>query len=190
VFVLGHSLGGVVAPRIGQADTQLGGIIILAGATRPLEDLMVEQTRYLLSLNGEIPADGQTKLDQLMAEIKKVKGLTAADAFSSNLLLHAPPQYWLDLHAHDPVAEAKGLKQPLLILQGQRDYQVTMADFDGWKTGLGNKPNVTFKLYPKLNHLFMAGEGKSTPAEYDEPGHVDAMVVSDIAEWILKSLGR
>ena len=49
IFILGHSLGGTVAPRIGQADPNLAGLIILAGATRPLEDLMVEQTRYILS---------------------------------------------------------------------------------------------------------------------------------------------
>jgi hypothetical protein len=85
------------------------------------------------------------------------------------------------------VADAKTLKQPMLILQGQRDYQVTQADFDRWKTGLGTQPQVTFKLYPKLNHLFMSGDGKSTPAEYDEPGHVDPTVVGDIAEWILKA---
>ncbi len=115
-----------------------------------------------------------------------MKKLTAADASSSTLLLNAPAQYWLDLRQHDPLVAAKTLKQPLLILQGGRDYQVTEADFNGWKTALGSQPGVTFKLYPKLNHLFMAGEGKSTPAEYEKPGHVDESVVADIAAWILE----
>jgi fermentation-respiration switch protein FrsA (DUF1100 family) len=184
IFVLGHSLGGVVAPRIGQADPQLAGLIILAGSTRPLEDLVVEQTRYLLSLDGQATETGKAKLDELMAEAAKVKKLTAADASSATLLLQAPPGYWLDLREHDPVAAAKTLKQPLLILQGGRDYQVTEADFEGWKNRLGSRPTVTLKLYPNLNHLFIAGEGKSTPAEYERPGHVAETVVSDIAEWI------
>jgi uncharacterized protein len=187
VFVLGHSLGGMVAPRIGQADAKLAGLIILAGSTRQLEDLMVEQTRYLLSLEGKISTESQAKLDELEAEVAKVKKLTAADASSSTPLLHAPPSYWLDLRAHDPVTAAKTLEQPLLILQGGRDYQVTEADFTGWKKGLGSAPTVTFKLYPSLNHLFIAGEGKSTPAEYERPGHVAEAVVTDIAEWILKT---
>jgi fermentation-respiration switch protein FrsA (DUF1100 family) len=119
-----------------------------------------------------------------MAEAAKVKKLTAADASSATLLLQAPPGYWLDLREHDPVAAAKTLKQPLLILQGGRDYQVTEADFEGWKNRLGSRPTVTLKLYPNLNHLFIAGEGKSTPAEYERPGHVAETVVSDIAEWI------
>ena len=102
-------------------------------------------------------------------------------------MTHAPPQYWLDLREHDPLAAAKTLKQPLLILQGGRDYQVTEADFDGWKKALGSQPAVTFKLYPTLNHLFMVGEGKSTPAEYERAGNVAESVVADIADWILKT---
>jgi hypothetical protein len=184
IFVLGHSLGGMVAPRIGQANPNLAGLIILAGATRPLEDLMVEQTRYLLSLNGKPSVEDQAKLNELLVEVAKVKRLTAADASSPALLLHAPPAYWLDLREHDPLAIGKGLKQPLLILQGGRDYQVTETDFNRWKEALGAQPDVTFKLYPKLNHLFIAGEGKSTPDEYEEPGYVAEAVVTDIAEWI------
>ena len=187
IFILGHSMGGMVAPRIGQADPKLAGLIILAGSTRPLEDLVVEQTRYLLSLEGKISTEGQSKLDELEVEVAKVKKLTVADASSSTLLLHAPPSYWLDLREHDPVAAAKALKQPLLILQGGRDYQVTETDFNGWKNGLGSKPTVTFKLYPSLNHLFIAGEGKSTPAEYERPGHVAEAAVTDIAAWILRT---
>jgi len=102
-------------------------------------------------------------------------------------LLGAPPAYWLDLRAHNPVAEAKSLKQPLLILQGGRDYQVTPAQFDDWKKGLEGSNKVTFKLYPELNHLFIAGKGKSSPSEYEKGGYVAEEVVSDIAEWLLRA---
>ncbi len=187
IFVLGHSLGGTLAPRIGQGDPHLAGLIILAGATRPLEDLMVEQTRYLLSLHGQPSEEEQANLNQLLADVAKVKKLTAADASSPALLLHAPPSYWLDLRQHDPLAAAKTLHLPLLILQGGRDYQVTAADFDGWKKALGSQPGVTLRLYPELNHLFMAGQGKGTPAEYERPGHVAESVITDIAGWILKT---
>jgi hypothetical protein len=59
-----------------------------------------------------------------------------------------------------------------------------MADFEGWKKKLADRKGVTFKSYPKLNHLFLPGEGKSQPAEYDKPSHVPEQVVKDIAEWI------
>jgi hypothetical protein len=185
IFVLGHSLGGMVAPRIGQADPQITGLIIMAGClSHPLEDVVVEQTRYLLSLKGDLSVEDEAKLAKLESTAAKVKKLTAADVSSSTLLMGEPPAYWLDLRQHDPLAIAKGLKQPLLILQGGRDYQATPAGFDLWKESLGSQPNVTFKLYAKLNHLFIAGEGKSTPDEYEQPGHVAEAVVTDITEWI------
>jgi dienelactone hydrolase len=187
VFVLGHSLGGTIAPRIGEADPRIAGLIIMAGATRPIEDLVVQQTRYLRSLNGEMSAPEQESLREIESQAAIIKKLTAADASSSKMFLGAPAAYWLDLRAHDPVAEARALKQPLLILQGGRDYQVTTANFDDWKKGLSAMPNVSFKLYPRLNHLFVAGEGKSTPQEYEKAGNVAEPVVADIADWILKT---
>jgi dienelactone hydrolase len=185
IFVLGISQGGTVAPRIGLADPQIAGLIILAGATRPLEDLIVDQTRYLLSLKGEPSPAEQDQLRELESAAARVKTLTPADAVSSSNLLGAPVGYWLDLRAHDPVREAKSLKQPILILQGGRDYQVTQTDFNQWKQGLGASPRVAFELYPQLNHLFVSGEGKSAPQEYEKPGHVSGTVIADIADWIL-----
>jgi len=186
IFVLGHSLGGSVAPRIGQADPKLAGLVILAGSTRPLEDSIVEQTRYLLTLKGPLSAEGEAKLAEIKASDDKVKKLTTADASSSEVILGAPATYWLDLRSYDPLATARKLKQPLLILQGGRDYQVTRTDFDGWKAGLEGHTNVSFKLYPDLNHLFIAGTGQSTPEEYEQAGHVAGSVVTDIALWMRK----
>ena len=73
----------------------------------------------------------------------------------------------------------------MLILQGERDYQVTLEEFASWKAALGGRRDVTFHSYPALNHLFLAGTGPSLPAEYDVPGHVSEDVVRDIAAWIL-----
>ena len=63
---------------------------------------------------------------------------------------------------------------------------VTMTDFAGWKKALKGHDNVRFQSYPKLNHLFIEGEGKSQPKEYGVPGHVSAAVIDDVASWIKK----
>jgi dienelactone hydrolase len=187
VFVLGHSLGATLAPRIGKAGPEITGLILMAGATRPIEEMIVEQTRYILSLNAQPSAADQENLRDLESKVAEIKKLTTADADSSTILLGAPPAYWLDLRAHDPVAEAKSLKQPLLLLQGGRDYQVTPTHFDDWKKGLEGSTKVTFKLYPELNHLFIAGKGKSGPGEYERGGNVAEPVISDIADWVLNT---
>jgi len=77
------------------------------------------------------------------------------------------------------------VKAPMLILQGERDYQVTTEEFAKWKAALASRSDVTFRSYPALNHLFMAGSGRSVPAEYQVAGHVADEVVRDIASWIL-----
>jgi uncharacterized protein len=187
VFVLGHSLGGTVAPRIGQGDPQIAGLIIMAGATRPLEDLVIAQVRYMQSLSGEQSEADQKALRKMESQATSIKKLTSADESSSTQLLGAPAAYWLDLRAHDPLSEAQSLKQPLLILQGGRDYQVTQENFDDWKKGLAGRPAVSFKSYPNLNHLFVAGEGPGNPQEYDKPGYVAEPVVEDIAGWVRRA---
>ncbi|MBI3851171.1 MAG: hypothetical protein HY298_12990 [Verrucomicrobia bacterium] len=145
---------------------------------------MIEQTRYILSLDGDFSSDDQKRLSEVQTEVNKVRNITAADSDSMMPIMGAPPSYWLDLRRYDAPALASELKQPFLILQGGRDYQVTQADFEGWKKALGSRRNVTFKLYPKLNHLFVGGEGKSSPAEYDQPGRVADEVINDITRWI------
>jgi uncharacterized protein len=98
-----------------------------------------------------------------------------------------PASYWLDLRDYDPAAAAQKIAKPLLILQGERDYQVTLADFARWKDALRSRKDVKFVLYPKLNHLFVHGEERSAPVEYFKPGNVDQQVVNDIATWIRSS---
>ena len=74
-------------------------------------------------------------------------------------------------------------------MQGEKDFHVSVEkDFNGYKKLLGDKPNVTFKLYPNLNHLFMPsvyGEIRKAKKEYKVAQHVDQQVINDISDWIL-----
>jgi fermentation-respiration switch protein FrsA (DUF1100 family) len=75
----------------------------------------------------------------------------------------APVSYWLDLRGYDPPSAARSVTAPMLILQGERDYQVTPEEFGKWKAALGSRQDVTFQSYETLNHLFIAGTGPSLP---------------------------
>jgi dienelactone hydrolase len=187
IFVLGHSLGGYLAPRIGHQDSKLAGLIVLAGSTRPLDVLIAEQTNYIASLQGNLSADARKQLEQLQAAAARLKNLKPGDNIPASELFGVPASYWLDLKSYDPCAEASSLKMPMLILQGERDYQVTLADFARWKQALGARKDVVLKTYPNLNHLFEAGQGKSRPEEYTKPLHVAPEVIDDIVKWITGS---
>lgn len=188
VFVLGHSLGGYLIPRIGERDETIAGFISLAGATRPLEDVIPEQYAYIFGLDGAIAPAEQTQIDEVKKVSAKIKSLKEADRASGEFYFGAFAPYYLDLQNYDPPKVAVKLKQPMLILQGESDYQVTMKDFANWKNALGARKNVAFKSYPKLTHIFMETTGdKPSPKDYEKVAHVNAQVVGDIADWILKT---
>lgn len=187
VFVLGHSLGGMLIPRIVAGDSKLAGAIVLAGSTKSVGDAMLEQLRYLAELDGKMAPEEQAKIAEVEKAVQRLHAIEGgAKPEPKELVLGAPASYWLDLKGYDPAAMAATQKLPLFVLQGQRDYQVTEADYRVWEKALGKKPNVKMKLYPRLNHLFVSGEGKSVPEEYQVAGHVDEEVVRDIATWVKK----
>jgi alpha-beta hydrolase superfamily lysophospholipase len=184
LFVLGHSLGGTLAPRIGAADPAIRGLILMAGAVGTIQHAVVEQTRYMANLDGQVSPQEQQQIDEAVMLAATIDGLTATDKTSSRMYLGAPASYWLDLRGYDPASAAKSLKQAMLVLQGERDYQVTMTDFGKWRTALAGRTDVTFHSYPALNHLFIAGTGPANPNEYATAGHVSEPVIRDIAMWI------
>ncbi len=183
VFVLGHSLGGMLIPRIAPKGPHIAGFVILAGATRPPERAILEQMTYVYSLDGKIDEIEKAGLQRVKAEVARVKDPKLSPA-TPGVFLGAPAAYWLDLRGYKPAAEAAKIARPMLILHGRRDYQVTPAEFAEWKKALASRKDVRLKAYPDLNHLFIPGEGKCTPAEYAKPGHVAEEVIADIAEWI------
>ncbi len=171
IYVLGHSQGGYIMPRILQRDHRLAGAILLAANVRPLQELIVEQIEYQLSLAG----GGTPTQREYIEDLKRDPWI----AFPN-----LPQTYRADLLLYNPAAQARTSDTPMLILQGERDFQVTMKDFALWRASLDGRKNVTFRSYPNLNHLFIAGQGKSTPAEYAMPAHVAAEVIADIAAWV------
>lgn len=187
IYVLGHSLGGMLAPRIAAADPEVAGIIIMAGNTRPLEKLVIEQIKYIASLTSAPTPENQKQIEHAEAiaaqvESPSLKATDTVDFFGSPI----PGSYFLDLRGYDPAKVAAGLKIPILILQGGRDYQVTTTDFESWKKELASDPRATFKFYPSYTHLFNpgAGSGPPGPQDYATSGNVSEDVINDIAKWI------
>jgi len=185
IYIAGHSLGGYLAPRIAKGDAQIAGLIILAGNTRPIEDLIVDQVKYEAALNGPVTPDGQKAIDQATKDAQAVEDPNLKPGTIVHLLGDSlSSDYLLDLRDYHPADVAATLGIPMYVLQGERDYQVTMTDFNGWKKTLANKPGVSFKTYPALSHYFMPGTGPGSPADYLKANHVEPDVVTDIASWV------
>ncbi|UQD57452.1 DUF3887 domain-containing protein [Flavobacterium sp. K5-23] len=183
IIVLGHSLGAHLMPRIANQSNEISKIILLAGNARSLEVLVGEQYDYLYKI------DPSPELLEALKKVKEQIAVLKSKEFNVNtskdkLPFNLSGYYWKSLLDYNPLKEIRKVKIPILLLQGERDYQVTMKDFELWKKALKNNKNATLISYPKLNHLFMSGENISEPKEYMLKGKVDATVIDAIINFL------
>jgi dienelactone hydrolase len=182
VFIVGHSMGGKVAPKIAADEPLVAGLVIMAGDTQPMHHAAVRVMRYLAE-TGAVPAETVAAFQQ-QAEVVDDPGLSV-ETPSTELPFGMPASFWLDLREYDAVATAAKLDVPILVLQGGRDYQTTVAnDLPAWRDGL---PDATIKILEADNHQFVPGTGPSTIADYAVPGHVNPEAVDTIVTWLLSA---
>lgn len=183
VFVLGHSLGGMMAPRIAAMSGHVAGLVLLAAPARPLLDIVIEQNRRLAVLDDGKTSDAERDaINALVQQVRSVRDAATDAAAKGPMGLSAG--YWRSADGVDAVAEAQRVNLPMLVLQGARDIQVVDADWQRWKGAFHDDPAVAFKLFDRLNHLGIAGDGDGSLAEYQQPGHVDATLIDEVAAWI------
>ncbi|MBS0215380.1 MAG: alpha/beta fold hydrolase [Proteobacteria bacterium] len=181
IFVFGHSLGAMMAPRIAMRAGNVAGVIELSGPSRKLVDIIPYQQRYMAKLQGKSD-DPQTlaAVAKAEADIAAIRGNARPDATALGMRV----DYWRSVDAIDPVADNKALRVPVLLLHGDRDFQVPMEDWTTLQRAFGNNKRFAMKLYPSLNHMGIAGTGTPSVAEYAQPGHVDSGLIADVATWI------
>lgn len=186
IYVFGHSLGGMLAPKIATLAPDLNGIILAAAPARKFADLMLEQNRNLFLASKDTSAAGKRQFEETTREIERSRLLKLGDIAPDSMILNAPASYWADLNMYDQVATARKIKNRILILQGEHDFQVSVQDYNLWKNALAVNKNASFKLYPDLNHLLSSQKEKGTALQYRVPANVSANLINDIAEWIKK----
>jgi fermentation-respiration switch protein FrsA (DUF1100 family) len=113
-----------------------------------------------------------------------VKNPPPASTTNKNNLFNISKAYWLDIKDYDVVKSADTIDKPLLIIQGESDYQVPMRDFNALKDTLGDKENITMITYKGLGHLMTKSSDKPAPSDYDSELHVNEKVIDDIAQFI------
>ena len=181
IFLLGHSLGAMVAPRILDAAPELAGMVLLGGPARRLEDAIIEQSTHLAGPKPPKAVKDQLKAIQVQVDRVKAADLTA-ETPASDLPLGINASYWLDLRDYDPVEATANAGKPTLVLHGAVDYQATPEEHEQFRRALAGRRDCESKLYPGLSHIFMPGEG--TAADYTREANVAEHVVADIARWL------
>ena len=191
VFLLGHSMGAMLAPRIDAEGADVKGLILLAGTPHRLEEIVLRQLKqsgggssalkWIVGLEYRIFAkkfDGLYEMDDEEAKRKK---------FAGSLSLY----YFKEMGRKTAADYLLESEKPALILQGGRDYQVLAEDdFQGFRELLALRKNTVFKLYPDLNHLFVKAlydDILKASKDYKIERHIGEDVISDIAAFILEN---
>ncbi|HWO98754.1 MAG TPA: alpha/beta fold hydrolase [Bacillus sp. (in: firmicutes)] len=184
IYILGHSQGGMMVPQMINQDKRqsIAGAIVMGGPARTIQDVVLDQFDYLLSIGQLSPEASKFYVTQFeMLNDPDFSGENPPEEF---LLGQAP--FWDSINDIKAAEMAKVQDEPLLIIQGERDYQVRSdIEIPIWREELSHRDNVEYRLYQKLNHFFTEGQGEmSTPAEYFTSANIPEYVVNDIAEWI------
>ena len=191
VWLLGHSLGAMLASYIGSKAGAPDGYILLAGSPRKLWEVSREQN---LAIAQEYEAAGdaagaQAVRDIVAAEQEKANAMDGlAD---DDTVFGLPVPYQRHLQGIDAAVLHLIDQKPVLVLQGEKDKQVSMDDFMLWQEKLKDHPAAVYISYPALNHLF--GEYRGEPVtlmniavEYAARTPVDGQVILDIAGFVLR----
>ena len=184
IYILGHSLGAMAAPKIAAEKPAVDGIICLAGTPRGLEEVIYDQNMRVIA---EGSYTDEQKAEMTVLAENGLKEVQALKVNNGSAPLGIPAAYWLSLRGLKTAENAAALEIPILIMQGGKDFQVSAeVDYQAWQKVLAEKDNVTYKLYDDLNHLFMPSVlgGKLDISEYDTPGKIPDTVGMDIVNWL------
>ncbi len=184
IYIVGHSQGAMCAPKIAELCGLVKGIIMLAGPAKNLVDVLPEQANYIAMLDDTITNVEEMQLNQTKWLVDKIKNPIDLKKLPKALFGGAGYKYWQSILNFNQVKTAQGLTIPVFILNGENDFQVIMSEFELWKTELKNNTNVTFKSYPKLNHLFLKTIGQRGVIEYTIPDHIPQYVIDDLVNFI------
>ena len=191
VFIAGHSMGAMLAPRIDAEGGNYKGLILLAGSPRKLEEIMIEQQdNAIKDFNPVIKWIANKQIKKFRANLNGMYEMSDEQAKKTNFLGKYNKVYYLKEWGEKPAFNyLKDLTKPILITQGDADFHVSVEhDYDKYKEIMANKPNATFKLYPGLNHLFMptvfGNKVSKGLKEYKKPQKVAEYVMDDVAAWV------
>lgn len=193
IFIIGHSMGGMLAPRIDSEGGKYKGLIIMAGTPRKLEDVMLEQNEAVLSsTKGLVNWIVRKQVAKLSGLFSGLYELSDEEAKKKKVMGGTTLYYFKEMGEHSVADYLATTKKTMLIVQGEKDFQVSVEkDFNEYKRLLNDKTNVEFRLYENLNHAFvnyLYSDILKAKQEYNTERHIGEEVISDIADWIMKNI--
>ncbi len=189
VFIVGHSMGAMLAPRIDAEGGDFRGLILMAGTLRTMGEILKGQSADMTAEMKGLPRRLlQRQLEKFQKKLDGASGLSDEEAKRQKYGGGVTLYYFKEMDAHPASEYLRKTEKPILVMQGEKDVQVKASvDFAGYQKLLGDRENVRFRLYGGLNHAFVPSLcGKITRArrEYGKEQHIGEDVIKDIADFI------
>ena len=191
IYLIGHSMGAMLAPRIAKETPGLfAGIVMLSGTPKTLADIIISQNQAVVDAMSPLEKIvGNMQMAGLRQSWQNVLNGTEEEA-KGKKIFGQPAYYFWEMAQYDTAEILKNLDIPSLIINGGSDFQVIDADgIDAWRA-IDLPESVQLSYYPELNHLLMNPQApetvRGTMQEYDIPCHVAEEVVDEITAYILK----
>jgi len=204
IFILGHSMGGVVIPRVHLMGGDFAGLIFMAASPASMIDLIERQMNDQISTILNDPASdealiaatlaAQAELAPLIAQAQEVQAqipsMTAEEAQQTPIfILGSSAYYYWDMQMNQMGDLIPQIAAPMLVLQPARDFQVTMEhDWPLMQEIFGQLPNATMRVYENLNHMFSQSTATNHWTHALEISttqvRVDRGVLEGIVNWI------
>jgi esterase/lipase len=185
IFIFGHSLGGMLAPKLATLAPDLKGIVLAAAPARKLTDVIIDQNKYFATQIKDTTGTLEKKLQAALTEVERSRISSLGTMKPDSMIVGLPAAYWVNLNTYDQVATAKKLvTQRIFVIQGGKDFQIGETDYNIWAEALGKKPNVKLKFYSEINHLLSPQLEKGNSQQYQVMVNVSESVINDLAAWI------
>ena len=191
IYILGHSMGAMLAPRIDAEGADVKGLIMMAGTPYRLEEIVLRQLKqageersvlkYVVGIENRIFSRKFGNLYSMSDEEAKEK------KFAGGIPLY----YFKEMGRKTAADYLLENSKPVLIMQGGKDFQVLAnEDFASFRQLLAGRSNTFFKLYPELDHAFVyaiCDDITKASKEYNVERHIGKEVIKDIADFINRS---
>jgi uncharacterized protein len=192
----GHSEGSVVVSRLALSDagSELDAVVLLSGPAVGILGIMREQINTYVAPN-EIE-DARRRHDEAVGYIHRgepiPESLAKGPGMGISALANMPPEgrkYMRDVDATDPLALAREMPQPTLVVQGGNDASVPTHHGerlrDALRSRAGGEQMTDYVFVPDVSHMYKVVPPTIVgPESFGYPGPVDARVVDGIDAWI------
>lgn len=212
IGLIGHSEGGIVAPKVAAKDPKLAFIVLMAGPGVPLGEVLRAQRAALGPAMGASPAQlkqGQDVVDHVNAAMRGAKGDADAEARALAAIKAEPivpkptddqaralakqlASGWMrTLTDYDPRPTLAKVKCPILALNGSKDGQVPPdQNLPAIRAATRANRDVTIVELPNLNHLFQTAKTGAVGEYADIEETVAPIALDTMTDWIVRHTRR